>query len=73
MVSLSRPFIRIVDTDKLCMLQALDFLNVKDKPEDHGITGEDHIKGAQVAHHTFVEKGWKPRTNLPRSTLHLNR
>lgn len=55
------------------MIQALDFLNVKDKPEDHGITGEDHIRGAQVAHHTFVEKGWKPRTNLPRSTLHLNR
>lgn len=49
MVSLSRPFIRIVDTDKLCMIQALDFLNVKDKPEDHGITG-DFTSGEPKSH-----------------------
>lgn len=47
------------------MLQALDFLNVKDKPDNHGITGEDHIRGAQVAHHTFVEKVGSPEQICP--------
>ena len=28
----------------------------KDKPEDHGITGEDHIWGVQDAYHKFVER-----------------
>lgn len=70
MVSLSRPFIRNIDTDKLCMIQALDTLNVKDKPEDHGITGEDHIRGVQVAHHTFVE-GLEAQNNSARKYLAL--
>lgn len=57
MVSLSRPFIRNIDTDKSCMIQTLDFLcNFKDKSEDYGITGEEHIRGVQVAHYTFVER-----------------
>lgn len=55
--SLSRPFIGNIDTDKACMIQVLELLcDIKDKPEDHGITCEDNIRGVQVAHHTFVER-----------------
>ncbi|MCJ1344454.1 hypothetical protein MMC31_002657 [Peltigera leucophlebia] len=37
--------------------RALDFLrDVKDKPEDHGITGEDHINGVQDTYNNFVER-----------------
>lgn len=47
-VSLCRPFVENIYINKTFMIQALDFLrDVKDKPEDHGITGEDHINGVQ--------------------------
>lgn len=55
------------------MIQALDFLrNVKDKPEDHGITGEKPHQGSARPHTIhFVERLESQEQICPKNTLHL--